>query len=65
MCVSDTPFIVFVSPVPTTSFVISSVAIAESRNLLLEFDKGSLHKIEMTKGKNLSKGSIRKAFGKV
>ena len=35
---------------PCAFFVISSVAIAESRNLLLEdFDKGSLHKVEMTK----------------
>ena len=39
-----------------TWFVISSVAIAESRNPLLEVDKRSLHKVEMTKGRNFLLG---------
>ncbi len=48
---------------PCAFFVISSVAIAESRNLLLEdFDKGSLHKVEMTNGKISPQGRPPKAF---
>jgi hypothetical protein len=40
-------------------------SVTESRNLLLEFDKGSLRKVEMTKGRISPQGRSRKHSGKV